>query len=320
MNNLNQVVSTVAPQASAPSIGSSAMLCELKISCWTGRKKDKSASASVTRQSYADNGTASVNKKLLGNCDELTAIQKFVTNARNIHYSMTMPWSDMGMRLLPTAQYFKYHEQITELQNEFDSMVDTFCSNYTWEVSRAQARIGSLFRADDYPSEASIRDKFAFTISYIPLPDSGDFRVDVGNDQRDVLESHYSDYYNKQLGSAMQDVWDRTYKALSNMSERLDYGGGDKKKVFRDSLVENVLDMVELLNVCNVTGDSQMSAMALKLDDALRGVTPDGLRNNETFRVETKRAVDDAIKSLPSLGMWYVLRWSLWLKRPSDTW
>ena len=41
MNNLNQVVSTVAPQASAPSIGSSAMLCELKISCWTGRKKDK---------------------------------------------------------------------------------------------------------------------------------------------------------------------------------------------------------------------------------------------------------------------------------------
>ena len=279
------------------------MLCELKISCWTGRKKDKSASASVTRQSYADNGTASVNKKLLGNCDELTAIQKFVANARNIHYSMTMPWSDLGMRLLPTAQYFKYHEQITELQSEFDSMVDTFCNNYTWEVSRAQARIGSLFRADDYPSEASIRDKFAFNMSYIPLPDSGDFRVDVGNDQRDVLESHYNDYYNKQLGSAMQDVWDRTYKALSNMSERLDYGGGDKKKVFRDSLVENVLDMVELLNVCNVTGDSQMSAMALKLDDALRGVTPDGLRNNETFRVETKRAVDDAIKSLPSLGM-----------------
>lgn len=297
------VDTTTAPQTSAPSIGSSAMLCELKISCWTGRKKDKSASASVTRQSYAETGTASVNKKLLGNCDELTAIQKFVANARNIHYSMTMPWSDLGMRLLPTAQYFKYHEQITALQNEFDSMVDTFCNNYTWEVSRAQARIGSLFQVNDYPSESSIRDKFAFTMSYIPLPDSGDFRVDVGNDQRDVLESHYNDYYSKQLGSAMQDVWNRTYKALSNMSDRLDYGGGDKKKVFRDSLVDNVLDMVELLNVCNVTGDSQMSAMALKLDDALRGVTPDGLRNNEAFRAETKWAVDDAIESLPSLEM-----------------
>jgi hypothetical protein len=291
------------PQANAPSIASSAMLGELKISCWTGRKKDKSASASVTSQNYADNGTASVNKKLLGNCDELTAIQKFVANARNIHYSMTMPWSDLGMRLLPTAQYFKYHQQMTELQNEFEGMVDTFCSNYTWEVSRAQARIGSLFRAEDYPTEESIRSKFAFNISYIPLPEAGDFRVDVGNEQKQVLESHYSDYYSKQLGSAMQDVWDRTYKALSNMSERLDYGGADKKKVFRDTLVDNVLDMVELLNVCNVAGDSQMSEMARKLDDALRGVTPDGLRNNESFRAETKRAVDAAIKSLPSLGM-----------------
>ena len=300
---INQMVATTAPQASAPSIGSSAMLGELKISCWTGRKKDKSASASVTSQNYADNGTASVNKKLLGNCDELTAIQKFVANARNIHYSMTMPWSDLGMRLLPTAQYFKYHQQMTELQNEFEGMVDTFCNNYTWEVSRAQARIGSLFRADDYPTEESIRSKFAFNISYIPLPEAGDFRVDVGNEQRDVLESHYNEYYRKQLGSAMQDVWERTYKALSNMSDRLDYGGDDKKKVFRDSLVDNVLDMVELLNVCNVSGDSQMSEMARKLDDALRGVTPDGLRNNESFRAETKQAVDDAIKSLPSLGM-----------------
>jgi hypothetical protein len=87
------------------------------------------------------------------------------------------------------------------------------------------------------------------------------------------------------------------------MSERLDYSGDDKKKIFRDTLVDNVIDMVELLNVCNVTGDSQMSAMALKLDDALRGVTPEGLRESESLRVETKRIVDDAIKSLPSLDM-----------------
>jgi hypothetical protein len=292
-----------APQASAPSIGSSAMLGELKISCWTGRKKDKSASASVTSQNYADNGTASVNKKLLGNCDELAAIQNFVANTRNRHYSMTMPWSDLGMRLLPTAQYFKYHQTMTELQNEFEGMVDAFCNNYAWEVSRAQARIGSLFRAEDYPTEESIRSKFAFNISYIPIPEAGDFRVDVGNEQRDVLESHYNEYYSKQLGSAMQHVWDRTYKVLSNMSERLDYGGADKKKVFRDSLVENVLDIVGLLDVCNVTGDSQMSEMARKLDDTLRGVTPEGLRNNESFRAETKQAVDDVIKSLPSLEM-----------------
>jgi len=298
MENVN-----VVPQVNAPSIGSSAMLVELKISCWTGRKKDKSASATVTSQNYADKGTASVNKKLLGNCDELTAIQKFVANARNTNYASTMPWSDLGQRLLPTAAKFDYHQQMTGLMTEFYRMADSFCNNYTWEISRAQARLGDLFRREDYPTEESIRSKFSFTISYIPLPDAGDFRIDIGNEQQQVLKDHYSEYYSKQLASAMDDVWQRTYKALSNMSERLDYSGDDKKKIFRDTLVDNVIDMVELLTVCNVTGDGKMTRMANKLEDALRGVTPDGLRQSESLRVETKRMVDDAIKSLPSLDM-----------------
>jgi len=287
----------------APSITSSAMIVQVTISCWTGRKKDKSASATVTSQNYADKGTASVNKKLLGNCDELTAIQKFVANARNTNYASTMPWSDLGQRLLPTAAKFDYHQQMTGLMTEFYRMADSFCNNYTWEISRAQARLGDLFRREDYPTEESIRSKFSFTISYIPLPDAGDFRIDIGNEQQQVLKDHYSEYYSKQLVSAMNDVWQRTYKALSNMSERLDYSGNDKKKIFRDTLVDNVIDMVELLNVCNVTGDGKMTRMANKLEDALRGVTPDGLRESESLRVETKRMVDDAIKSLPSLDM-----------------
>ena len=298
MENVN-----VAPQVNAPSIGSSAMLVELKISCWTGRKKDKSASAKVTDDNDAEKGTASVNKMLLGKCDELIAIQKFVANSRNINYDATMPWSDLGQRLLTMPVYFKHHPILTGLQTEFYRMADAFRNGYWVEVSRAQARIGSLHQAEDYPSEESIRSKFSFTISYIPLPDAGDFRIDIGNEQQQVLKDHYSEYYNKQLVSAMNDVWQRTYKALSNMSERLDYSGNDKKKIFRDTLVDNVIDMVELLNVCNVTGDGKMTRMANKLDDALRGVTPDGLRESESLRVETKRIVDDAIKSLPSLDM-----------------
>ena len=286
-----------------PSIGSASMLVELSISTWTGRKLDKRASADVTAQNHADTGMANVHKKLLGNCDELTAVQKFTANVRNLHYGMTMPWSDTGLRLLPTAQYFKYHQAMTEVQNEYERMVQVFLDTYDWAITQSQARLGDLFNPADYPSTDSIASKFSFRFSYIPLPDAGDFRIDVGNEATEQVRTHYQSYYADQLNTAMQDVWQRAYKALTKMSERLDYADHEQKKVFRDTLVSNVLDMVELLNVCNVSGDSQMSEMARKLDDALRGVTPDGLRNNESFRAETKQAVDDAIKSLPSLGM-----------------
>ena len=294
---------SVNPEHTAPSIGSSAMLCELSISTWTGRKKDRKASEDVTDANFAASGVASVHKKLLADCQELVAVQKFTANSRNMHYAMTMPWSDTGLRLLPTAQYFKYHQAMTDIQNEYDRLVNTFLQGYEWEITQASAKLGDLFNRDEYPSIDSLRNKFGFRLSYIPLPDAGDFRIDIGNEATEQVKDHYQSYYSTQLNNAMNDVWQRTHKALSAMSERLDYSPSEDKKVFRDTLVTNVLDMVELLNVCNVSGDSQMNAARMKLEDAFRGVNADALREDEHLRSETKRTVDEVIKSLPSIGL-----------------
>ena len=73
MNMLTQITpqssdslqSQTAPTDTAPTLASSAMLVELNISNWAGRKKDNRASADVTSQNYAATGVANVNKKLL---------------------------------------------------------------------------------------------------------------------------------------------------------------------------------------------------------------------------------------------------------------
>ena len=294
---------TVPSAPTTPTISSSSMLVELSISTWTGRKKDKRASEDVTSMNHAAAGVAAVNKKLLGDCAELIAVQKFTANLRNAHYAMTMPWSDTGLRLLPTTQYFKYHQQMTALQQEYERLVALFLSAYDWEIMQAQTKLGDLFIRDEYPTTESLHNKFSFRLTYIPLPDAGDWRINIQNDAMDELKAHYENYYSTQLGQAMNDVWRRTYDALSRMSERLDYADHEQKKVFRDSLVDNVAEMIELLRVCNVANDVQMAAMADNLEEAMRGVTPDALREDEWLRRETKRNVDAAIKALPSLDL-----------------
>ncbi len=264
-------MTNITPEAHTPTISSSAMLVELSISTWTGRKLDKRASTDVTAQNYAVAGVANVNKKLLGDCAELMAVQKFTGNLRNAHYSMTMPWSDTGLRLLPTTQYFKYNEAMTALQAEYARLVQLFLSAYDWEITQAQVKLGDLFIRDDYPTTAALHNKFEFRLTYIPLPDAGDFRIDIANDAAEELRAHYEKYYGNQLANAMNDVWQRTYDALARMSERLGYADHEKKKVFRDSLVENVSDMIDLLRVCNVAGNSQMAAMADRLEESMRG-------------------------------------------------
>ena len=288
---------------STPSISSSATLVELGISKWTGRKLDKRASADVASANYASDGVANVHKKLLGNCAELKAIDTLVSDARNTHYSMTMPWSDSGLRLLTTKAYFKYHETMTEIQSNFDDCVSTFLQAYDWEITQAQAKLGDLFNRDDYPTTDSLSRKFGFRLSYMPLPDAGDFRLDINTEAQTEMKSHYETYYTTQLNTAMNDIWQRAFKSLSRMSERLDYASHEDKKLFRDTLVTNVLDIVDLLSVCNITNNIQMEAMRMKLEDTLQGVTPDALREDAYLRAETKKSIDEAIKSLPSLDM-----------------
>lgn len=292
-----------SPTETAPTLASSAMLVEVNISHWAGRKKDNRASADVTIANHANTGVASVNKKLLADSDTLQAIQRHVTATRSMHVNMTMPWSNSGLRLLPTAQYFKYSQAMSQMQNEFDKLVQEFLQSYNDEVVDVQLKLGDLFSHDDYPTVDSLERKFAFRTNYMPLPDAGDFRVDIGNEALNEIKQTYADFYAKQYNTAMNDVWTRLHKALTSMSERLDYGSKEDKKIFRDSLVGNVTDMIELLRVCNVTNSSQMSAMANRLEDAMSGVTADGLREDDTFRAETKAAVDAAIKSLPSLDL-----------------
>jgi len=254
-------------------------------------------------QNHAAAGVANVNKKLLADSDNLRAIQQHVTATRAAHAHMTMPWSNSGLRLLPTAQYFKYQQTMTDMQNEFERLITNFLDSYNDEVIDVQMKLGDLFSRDDYPTTGDLERKFGFSINYMPLPDAGDFRIDIGNEALAEVKQQYSEFYAKQYSTAMNDVWTRLHKALTSMSDRLDYSSKEDKKVFRDTLVSNVTDMIELLRVCNVTNSTQMAAMADSLEEAMSGVTPDALREDDYFRAETKAAVDAAIKSLPSLDI-----------------
>jgi len=290
-----------APAVSAPTISSASMLVELSISVWTGRKKDKRASDDVTYNNHADVGVASVNKKLLGDCEELVAVQKFAANVRSGHYAMTMPWSDSGLRLLPTAQFFKYNEQITALRTEFDRLVEAFLAAYDWEVMQAQTKLGNLFIRDEYPTIESLRDKFGFRINYIPLPDAGDWRVNMENETKTALQTQYAAFYQNQMEGAMRDVWERLHEQVSRFIKQLDVDEEGKKGKIFQSTIDHVLSLTEMLGMANFTNDPNLSLAEARLRAALRDVTQSDLKNDEFLREDTKRAMEQAIAALPSL-------------------
>ena len=291
---------------SAPTLSSSAILIDFSISQWTGRKLDKRASEEVEVSNSASLGVANVHKRIMGKCPELDAIHKFVGNLRNSHYSMTLPWSDQGLRIVTTMGLEKYTKAMTERQQQFEKLVGKFIQVYATRIDEAKTTLGNLFVSDDYPSLEMMQSKFGWRLNFIPIQESGDFRVDIGNEQAEVLKDQYTKYYDTQYTNAMNDLWDRLYKPLARMSERLDYpedADKDTKKVFTKTLVSNVTEVLDLLKAFNVNDDRDMEMAHKKLRHALNGITPEALREDDHLRLDTKRSVDEVIKTLPTIGI-----------------
>jgi hypothetical protein len=272
------------------------MMVDLNIAVYSGRKQDKSTQAEVTNsKGSGSKKAASVYKNLFAECKELEAITKFQARARAEHYRLTLPWSDQGARLLPTAALLEYQQVMGRYKTEFERLVDAFLDKYDTLVAGAAFQLGTLFDRNEYPSRGKVAQRFRMDTSFTPLPTGGDFRLDVESDVQRQLVEQYEEKLDAQLKAANQDSWTRLYNAISRLSDRLTVGEDGKKRTFHDTTVTNAVDLCELLQVMNITGDPALTKASRKLEEVLSGVTPKELREEDSTRALTKIKVDEIL-------------------------
>lgn len=277
-------------------IDTCAMLAEFNASVWTARKLDKSATEEVVTSKNAQaKDAARVNKHLLAGRNELEVIQQMVGRARQFVYDNTLPWSDSGLRLLPTANFEKFAAKMNAFEEEFAMMVQNFVDIYPTLITAQAMALGEMFRRDDYPTQNEIMTKFAFRVNYMPVPSAGDFRVDVGNAAMTDIKAKLERLAQERVDEAMRDVRQRLHDHLKRMSDRLttDYVDGEpKQRRFHDSLVDGALELCDLTKGLNIVGDKALEATRSELEQLLCGVTPTELRKNHAVREDVKKNVD----------------------------
>ena len=277
-------------------VARSAMMVDLNIAIYSGRKQDKSTQAEVTNaKGSGSKKAASVYKNLFAECKELDAITKFQARARAEHYKLTLPWNDQGARLLPTAALMDYQKTMQRYKDEFNRLVDAFLDKYDTLVAGAAFQLGTLFDRNEYPSRGKVAQRFRMDTSFTPLPTGGDFRLDIESEVQRELVRQYEEKLDAQLAAANQDSWTRLYNAISRLSDRLAVDEDGKKRTFHDTTVTNAVELCELLHVMNITQDPALTKAARKLAEVLSGVTPKELREEDSTRALTKIKVDEIL-------------------------
>jgi hypothetical protein len=281
---------------SASKLSSSALIVNMSLSVWTGRKLDKRVSEEVDQAKSTKTRAGNYHKNLLAGSGKLEQITKIANACRAWMYATTQPWGDNGDRLLPVSALLEFKSRLADYEQQFGTAVNDFLNDYDTLVAAAAFQLGDLFNREDYPTRESITAKFAFRYSLTPLPQAGDFRVDVGNDGLRELQEQYEQVMHDRVTGAMREAWDRLYEVLERMSDRLsddtDDNGDVKRKIFRDSLIDNAVEICGLLKTFNITGDLRMDEMRRQLEDALKNVDAQSLRDSDHLRQQTKAKVD----------------------------
>ena len=260
------------------SLNDKAMLIYLNISFWTARKYDKRISQEIEDQYNADEA-GRYNKILIAK-EHLSNIQKIISAARTFHYENT---HDNGGRLLPSANYFNYVKSIQSFKDNFEREVTNFLRVYPNLKDEARQRLNGMFDEDDYPDVYILETKFNIKSIILPVPEADDFRVNLTDDEVEGVRTSIREQVEASTESAMKDLWKRLFKVVSHMSERL----SDPENKFKNSLVENIEDLCELLPKLNITDDPGLAVAVNEIKAKLTKNDSQTLRDNDVIRNNT---------------------------------
>ena len=275
------------------SISASAVLVELNISVWTASKVDRETTDLVNSNASAVRDASQTKKNLLAGTNLRKDIEKLAARVRLYHNQHTLPWADKGERLLPTRLFLDYKTTMNNYEQTFNQMCTSFYAEYPRLVGDAQIHLGRLYKAEDYPTLDEVKLKFGFRRTVKPVPEAGDFRLDVpAEDMRELVQS-FEAQQNEKLAEACREPWERLHTELTAISKKLtDKEGDDSKKRYHDTLISNPLELCSLLTKLNITNDPKLEEARRQLELTMLGANMDSIKDDADSRKELKTKVD----------------------------
>jgi hypothetical protein len=278
-------------------IASRALIVNLNVSQWSGRKLDRTVTKEVTDAHAASEDAGRFNKLLVDKA-ALAPVQTIAGAARLYVYAQTLPWGDNGDRVLMSSNYFAFSARMREFETQFAAAVDELVGKFSEFVDRARFRLNSMFIESDYPDVSEIRDKFRMRYSVRPVPTAADFRVDMSDDVVEEIKAQIAADNTKIMNEAMDSVWGEIKTTMTHLHGKL----ADPKAVFKASTIEGISDLIDRIPHLNLTDDPDLNKFRDELRANLADLDPKELRKDELVR---KYAAEDTKRIMDQFGgMW----------------
>jgi len=287
------------------SLSSSAHIVSVEVNVWTATKQDRAISNEVTSMKNADSEAGKFTKNLLSSSPEHKALMNYRQTVYNWLQRSTYDWSGSS-RLLPLVNLEKFMKEFNQHEVEFNKLLDVFIAKYPQIVSDAAFKQGDMFDRSQYPDVANVRSKFRIKLFVTTVP-KNDFRSSISSVIAEDLKNHYERQVAEIIDNVMTDASERFLEIASRISNACteatpDEDGKVKRKKIYDTTVTQAKEICVTLKEFNLTNNPQLEEARQRLENALRDVTVDDLRESSYVRSVVKNDVDDILSKFAPLS------------------
>jgi hypothetical protein len=273
---------------------------------WLGTRKTLTTEqrAQAADTFGAEGQFLSAGKKLL---DTKHPAFKAVTGVRSRILSLwkgvSLPYPEPGVRLIRQDQIDMFTEQLASLKEELNEAVWRLDEHYAELKSAARDRLGSLYDSADYPDSLEGLFQVAWDFPSVEPPDYlRQLNPDVYRQECERVASRFDEAIQLAEAAFVEEL----QSLVSHLTERLSGQIDGKPKVFRDSAVENLTQFFERFRQLNVRSDEQLDDLVGQCQQAVSGVEPQNLRDNQVLRTsvaselsQVQSVLDDLLVDRP---------------------
>jgi hypothetical protein len=255
-----------------------------------------------------DYAVGNVNKHLFeGRNNRVKEAMSKYTEVYTFVKDNTVPWSK-GIDMLNILHYYEFSQGLRERIEVANQAVDDLVANWDSEVRKDLMRIQAKCAAKgipdksnpaDYPTAQQVADRFGVEVRYLPVPTAGDFRVAISEEDKASLQKQLDDAEKNAASHVLTSMLDPMRKAVEKLSVEI----GKEGAIFRDSLIDNMVEVAERMTRVNISDDPRVQERINDLRSLLGTYAnnKDMLRTSQVVREKAASQLDELMNKMAGL-------------------
>lgn len=273
------------------------ILVRCYINSWSSKKVDQGETQKV--RAATGSKTVEAVKRLFGEGSTYDALVTKQGQIRNLFNDLTSPWDDRSWRILSAEGFVPFLDKVRKEIHTHDRMAEKFYQEYPAMVQEDTIRQGTLYNPEDYPSLADIQGRFKVSLFFRPVPQQGDFRVEMDPEVMKELQEGFQRDQQEKLSAAVSESYERIKGALAHLRKTLE-GYGPGKRLFSSTL-GNLLEIADALPGLNIAADPQLDKLAKEIRDSFGGESVETLRDDEVKRQDVAKRASNILDAIEAL-------------------